>query len=132
MDFLQQLLQDKSAAMVSSLLGKAGFSAGQAEVFVPSAASSVLDAVKRRAGEASLAEIATDPGSVADGVDIAGLADQVGISREKAVSGLEAVLPIILGVLRDKAGGLGSLGSLLGGGNAAGAVSGMAGKLFGK
>ncbi len=133
MDFLKDLLEDKSATMISSLLGKAGFSAGQAEAFVPPAARSVLDAVKSRAGQAGLAELASNPEAVAGAVDIAGLADEAGISREKAASGLEAVLPIILGVLRDKAGSLGSLGSLLGGGGeAVGAISGMAGKLFGK
>ncbi len=139
MDFLKDIIQEKGADLAGGLVDKLGFSAEQAETFVPEAAGSVFDAVKENAGELDLAELASNPGPLVDKIDVGALAEKVGISSSQVTSGLGAIVPTLLSLLQEKAGGLSGLTSMLGGqglgkalGGGLGDIGGAAGKLFGK
>ena len=63
-------------------------------------------------------------------IDLGSLASESGVEASKASSGLQAMLLLLLSALQDKAGGTEGILSLLGGGSEAGALGGLAGKLF--
>lgn len=136
MDFLQDILREKGGDLAAGLVEKAGFSTEQARSFLPEAASSVFDVAKAKAGDLDLSDLAGSTESLVGGVDVGALAQKVGIDSSKASSGLQALVPMLLSALGQKAGGLSQLSSLLGGegiGKALGGatdIGGMAGKLF--
>lgn len=135
MDFIKDILAEQGSEMIGGLVSKVGLSTEQATAFVPEAASSVFDVVKDKAGDLDLSDLGSSAGSVVDGVDIGVLAQKVGINGSQAKSALAAIVPMLLGAMQQKAGGLGGLTSLLGGkgvGDAVSGLGGMAGKLFGK
>jgi len=145
LDFLQDMLKDKSGDLLARLTGGADFSPDVAEKFIPEAASATMDAVKSESANLDMADFAS-PGNVSSvmgGIDVSALADKVGISSDQTSNGLTAILPTVLGLISSKAGGAGGLGTLLGlGGGLGGALGGglggatdklkgMGGKLFG-
>ena len=124
MDLIKSLIADKGGELVSQLIDKSGFSTEQAEAFVPEAFSSVVDAVKGGANP-------EDEGGLLEQIDIGNLASKVGIDTEAASGGLSTILPMVMSLLGEKAGGLGALTSLLGGGDGiAGKLTGLAGGLL--
>jgi hypothetical protein len=126
MDLIKSLIKEKGGDLVSHLTEKAGFNAEQAEAFVPEAFTSVMDAVKGGAD-------AKDTDGLLGKIDLAGLASKVGIDSGMAKGGLTAILPMIMSLLGSKAGGLGAITSMFGGGgDVAGKLGGLAGGLFGK
>jgi hypothetical protein len=144
MDFLETILKEKSGDLIGALTSKAGYSAGEAERFVPAAGSSVVQAMKSQAGSLDLDDLqnAANLGQIMKGVDIAGLAKKVGITPEQSAKGLTAMLPLVLGFMKDHGEGLkgllgmlggadGGLGDALGGLKGAGGLKGL-GKLFGR
>ena len=133
MDFLKNILGDNTADLVSGLVDKAGFSANQAQAFVPEATSSVVDAVKG-AGDLDFSNMGAATQTVMDKVDVSALAGKVGIGAEQAQNGLGAIVPSLLQLFQEKAGGAAGIMSMLGGlgeGGIGKAVGGL-GKLFGK
>lgn len=138
MDFLKDILEEKGAELAGGLVEKLGFNADQARAFVPEAAQSVFDVAKERAGDLDFSDLTGSAGSLIDGVDTGALATKVGIDSSQAKSGLSAIVPTLLSALKEKAGGLSGLTSMLGGkdlGDALGGISsasGTIGKLFGK
>lgn len=139
MDFLKQILDEQGAELAGSLVTNLGFGAEQAQAFVPEAATSVFDAVKEKAGDLDLSDLASNAGTLVNSVDAGALAERVGIEPSQATSGLGAIVPSLLTALQEKAGGLSGLTSMLGGGEGLGKALGgipgagnLAGKLFGK
>jgi hypothetical protein len=131
MDFVKQVLSDKGGEFIRQLTGQLGFSAEQAESFVPAAIQKVLGLaqsgnldVAGLLGGLNLAEVISK-------VDTQGLASTAGIDQATATRGLESLLPGLVSALKEKAGDAGSLMSLLGEEGAGGLV-GAAGKLAGK
>lgn len=132
MDFLKDLIREKGGDMVANLMQN-GFNKEQAGSFVPEAGQSVMDALTGGDGFdledlGKLSNISALMGKI----DLGGLAAKVGIGQGQAKSGMESILPMLLGGMQEKAGALGGLASLLGGGGGLGALGGLAGKLFGK
>ncbi len=136
MDILESILDQKGGDFVSNLIGRADFSAQEAERFVPAAGSSVVSAFTARAGDLDVSDVASAGNvlKIMEGVDVSRLAGDVGITREKASAGLATFLPMLLGFIGDKhdqAGGLtGILGSLGGLDDAVDKLKGL-GKLLG-
>ncbi len=121
MDFLKNLRDENTANLVSGLVDKAGFSADQAKAVVPEAASSVVDAVK--GADIDFSSIGAASQAIVDKVDVGSLAGKVGIDTAQAQSGLGALVPNLLELVQEKAGGgEGGIGKIVGG----------LGKMFGK
>ncbi len=131
MDFLKNLLDENTAGLVSGLVDKAGFTADQATAFVPEAAGSVVDAVKGAGADLDFSNMDAVAQSVMDKVDVASLADKVGLDTNKVQSGLGALVPNLLQIAQDKAGGAAGIMSMLGEGGIGKIVGGL-GKMFGK
>lgn len=133
MDFLAGILKEHSGDLVSKLTEHAGFTEDQAERFVPEAGEAVLASLKDGGSEVDLESPATSERSIESllgGIDADALASKVGIPSEQSIGGLKAILPMLLSLISSKAGALGGLTSLMGGGER-GAASGMMGKLGG-
>jgi len=128
-EILKNLISDHGSSLMSSLT-ESGFSADQAEKFLPEAAQGMSDAISG----GGISEILSggDEGSMASALmgkmDIEGIASKAGIDSSLASNGLTALVPKVLAMLNAEGGGL---SSLLGGGGIGG-VAGMAGKLFNK
>lgn len=132
MEFIQQFMKEQGAGVVSGLVSKLGISSEQSEQFLPAAVQKILDAVK--SGGFDLGALAGGGGisSLIAKIDTAGLASEVGVDEAKASAGIEAVAPPLLASLKEKAGGVGDILSMLGsetGGLLSGAGK-FAGKLF--
>ena len=136
MNFLQDILQEKGGDLIAELTGKAGFSAEQAQNFLPEAGSSVGAAMASRASDLDMGDLtsAANIGAIMESVDIGQLASRVGVSAEQGTQGLTALLPMLLGFIGGKGAGAGGLLSLLGAGRGAGlggalgALKGLGGK----
>ena len=134
MDLLKNLLESKAGDLASGLVSKAGFSADQAKAFVPEAAGSVVNAVKG-SDKIDFTNMGTSVQAVIGRIDIASLAGKTGIGATQAKSGLAVIVPALLKLLEEKAGGAAGITSMLGGLKGAGGlgkVVGGAGKLFGR
>lgn len=128
MSILNDLMSEHGPALLSSLTDS-GFSAEQAQAFLPEAASSMSDALSD-GGVASMLGGGDESGiasEVIGKIDIEGLAAKMGMDATMAESGLSALVPKVLSLLGSQSGGL---SGLLGGG--AGGLAGLAGKLFNK
>ena len=134
MDLLKNLLGDKTSDLVSGLVSKAGFSQDQAQAFVPEAASSVVDAVKGAGGGIDFSDMGSAAQTVMGKVDVPALAGKVGIGTEQVQNGLSAILPTLLNLFQEKAGGASGIMSMLGGlgEGGLGKIAGGLGKMFGK
>jgi len=127
-DFLQGILKDKAGDLMGELTGKAGFSADQAEKFMPEAGSAVMDAMKSQASNLDLENLSA-PGNVqalTEGIDTGALASKAGLSPEQSAGGIKAMLPMLLGFIGAKSGGASGLMGML-----TGTPGGMLGKLGG-
>jgi hypothetical protein len=135
MEFIQNILTDKAGDLLGALTGDAGYTADQADTFLPEAGSAVGEAVVSQATKLDLADLASasNIGAVLGAVDVSGLANKTGVSAEQSTAGLKALIPMLLGFIGQRSQGAGGLMSLLGGGKGSGALDGlkgMAGKLF--
>ena len=133
MGIVDELISSQGGALLESLTGQAGFSAQQAEKFLPAATEQVVGQVK--GGGFDLTSLLGGDGvaSLISKLDIASLASQAGIGEALASSGLQSLVPVLLSALKGKAGGAEGILSLLGGddaGGALGAVGKLAGGLF--
>lgn len=135
MDFLESILKEKSGDLLGTLTGGAGFSAEQAEKFLPEAGSNVGQALVSKASDLDMSDLASasNIGAILGGIDVAGLARKVGVSTEQGTNGLNALLPMLLGFLGDKGKDAGGLMGLLGAGGGLadklGALKGLGGFL---
>jgi len=135
MDIVKQLLADQAGPLVEKLTGQLGFSAEQAQGFVPAAVTQLIEVVK--GGGIDLAGLlgGGDPSALVDQVDTGALAQAAGVDATKAKQGLQSIAPSILEKLGESAGGAQGLLSMLGGegaGGLLGKASGLATGLFKK
>ncbi len=112
MDILNQLMGERGGEMLSALTG-AGFSAEQAEKFLPVAGEGIGKAL----GEADVTALlgaSDDPvAGLLDKIDVSGIAARVGLDASLVETGLRSLLPQVLVALQGEGGGV---SSLLGGG----------------
>jgi len=130
MEIIKNLINEHGSTLMSTLT-ESGFTADQAQKFLPEAAQGMSDAISGGGISESLS--GGDAGDMAstimDKIDIESIASKVGIDSSLASNGLTALIPKVLAMMNTEGGGL---SSLLGGegGGVIGSVAGMAGKLF--
>ena len=130
MEILKNLISEHGASLMSTLTDS-GFTADQAQQFLPEAAQGMSDAIS----DGGISELLSggDEGGMASTImskiDIEGIASKVGIDSSLASNGLTALIPKVLAMMNAEGGGLSSLLSG-GGGGIIGRVTGMVGKLF--
>jgi len=132
MEIIKNLISEHGSTLMSTLT-ESGFTADQAQQFLPEAAQGMSDAIS--GGGISELLGGGDAGdmvsTIMDKIDIESIASKVGIDSSLASSGLTALIPKVLAMMNTEGGGV---SSLLGGegGGISGSVAGMAGKLFNK
>jgi len=105
------ILSSQGPELLKTLEG-VGFSADQAEQFLPEAGQQIAGALSGGGLENLLGS--ADIGTLLERVDVADLASKLGIDGGLVGSGLNAILPQIMEALKGEAGGiLGGLGSKL-------------------
>ncbi len=135
MDIVKQLLAEQTGPLVEKLTSQLGFSADQAQSFVPAAVAQVIEVLK--GGKLDLASLlgGADPSALIDRVDAGALARAAGVEPAQATTGLGAIAPAILEALQKQGGGAEGLLSMLGGegaGGLLGKASGLAAGFFKK
>ena len=137
---LESILKQHGGELLSAITGSSELDSAQAEQLLPPA----LDGIGQAVGGGGL-----DLGDLLGGGqgavsallgkhDVGAIAAAAGLTEGQAQSGLASLIPVVISLLGDKAGGAGGaegLLSMLGGGansDALGAIGGIAGKLFGK
>ncbi len=131
MDLVEQLLGDRVGDAIQGLVGQAGFSAEQAQGFLPVVIQKVVEAMQ--GGGLDLGALLGDASSLLSRLNAGEIATQTGVAETQATAGLEALVPVLIGALSGRSGGLDGLLSSLGGdkaGDLLGAAKGLAGKLF--
>lgn len=129
MDILGTLIKEKGGELVSTLLQQ-GFDNGSANNLLREAGSALTSALGSGKIDLSQGNLGGKAGEILGSLNIPALAASVGISPEMAKNGLTAVLPKLLQLLQDQAGGSGGIASLLGGAAKSGDLFNMAKKLF--
>jgi hypothetical protein len=135
LDIVKQLLAEQAGPLVEKLTGQLGFSAEQAQRFVPAAVAQLIEVVKGGGFDVAGLLGGGDPSALVDEVDTGALAQAAGLDATQATAGLQSIAPSILAKLGESAGGAQGLLSLLGGegtGGLLGKASGLAGGLFKK
>jgi len=137
---LESLLQDHADEFLGALTGAGGLESGEAQSLLPPA----LDGIGQAIGSGGLDLTSLLGGGGGDIVsallgrlDLAGIASAAGVDQGRAETGLASLIPVVVSLLGDKAGGAENILGMLGGGGgeagaALGALGGIAGKLFGK
>ena len=120
MDFLKNAIGGGQAGDLLSTLTQSGFSADQAKAFIPAASESVMQAASGL--DLSGGESGDIVNSLLQNVDIQGLASKVGLDANMVTTGLTALLPQLVEMLKGD-----GLSSLLSGG-----AGGLLGRLVGK
>ncbi len=135
---IEALLKEHSGELLSSLTGGAGLNASQAKDLLPPAISGIGDALK--GGGLDLSDLlGGGSGAVSKllgQLDIGAIAGAAGLDKSEARNGLTSLIPAVISLLENKAGGAAGVMSMLGGeggqSGTVGALAGIAGKLFGK
>jgi hypothetical protein len=141
---LETLLNENGTELLAALTGSGGLDANQAESLLPAALNGIGDAVS--GGGLDLGSLMGGGGegitALLGKLDIAGIASSAGLETGQAQTGLTSLIPVVLSLLGNEAGGAEGILSLLGGAGgtsdtsdtsaALGALGGIAGKLFGK
>lgn len=137
---LEQLLKDHGSELISAMTAGSPLDRSQAESLLPPAVAQIADRVQGGAGGIDLGDLlGGGSGAVSallEKLDVAGLARAAGLGETETQTGLEALIPAVLSMLGNQAGGAQGLLSMLGGSEGSadglGALGGIAGKLFGK
>ena len=132
MEILKNLISEHGPSLISTLTEN-GFTADQAQQFLPEAAQGVSGAIS----DGGISELLSGgdesviASTIMNKIDIESIASKVGIDSSQASSGLTTLIPKVLALINTEGGGL---SSLLDSGNAGGfsRIVGMARKLFGK
>lgn len=125
MDILKDIIGDKGAEILAALTEQ-GFSGDNAQSFIGECGDSIMSALNSGNVELGEGDIQAQSNSLIGNIDIASLAQKVGISSEMAQSGLGTIVPIIMSAVQDKLGDASGIMSLLGG---AAENSGVLGKI---
>jgi len=132
MEIIENLIGEHGSSLMSTLT-ESGFTADQAQQFLPEAAQGMSDAIS--GGGISELLSGGDEGDMASTImskiDIESIASKIGIDSSLASHGLTALIPEVLAMMNSGGGGLSALPGSEGGGGI-GHVAGMVGKLFNK
>jgi hypothetical protein len=112
MDLIQNFMDKESGSIISELISQ-GFSAEQANRFLPEALATLMQGLKG----ADLFGSANSDGltSLSDSVDFAALSARTGVDSSNAETGLKALIPCLIAFLKDNRGLPGLLGEQAGG-----------------
>jgi len=135
---LDQLLKEHGGEMIAAMTQGSDLDAAQAESLLPPALGQITDLVKGGGGGIDLTDLlGGGSGAVSallGNLDIAKIANAAGLDQSQTEGGLASLIPVVMSLLGDKAGGAEGLMSMLGGGGSSGggldALGGLAGKLF--
>jgi hypothetical protein len=101
MNLIYNLMDDQVASLIDRLTG-AGLDAEQAKNFLPDALKSVMDGLEQIDIQALLrADADTQVSSLMDKIDIPSLARGVGGNNNLTSSGILAIIPRVLGFLKN-------------------------------
>jgi hypothetical protein len=140
MTMLDQLLKDHGGELIAAITQKSELDASQAEGLLPPALGQITNLLKGGGGGIDPMDLlGGGSGAVSamlEKLDIAKVANAAGLDQVQAENGLASLIPVVMSLLGDKAGGADGLLSMLGGdgnsGDGLDALGGLAGKLFGK
>ena len=105
---------DRAGDAIQGLVGQAGFSTEQAQGFLPVVIQKVVELVQ--GGGLDLGALLGDGGSsLLSRLNAGEIATQTGVAESQASSGIEALVPVLLGALSSRSGGVEGLLSSLGG-----------------
>lgn len=137
---IETILKQHSSQLIGAVAAHSELDTNQAEALLPPALGNIGDVL--RGGDIDLASLLGDGGpgvgALLEKLDVGAIASQAGLEEGQARGGLAALLPLVISLLGDKAGGADGLVSMLGGltgnsqGGGLGAIGGLAGKLFGR
>jgi len=141
---LEALLKEHGGELITAVTQGSDLDASQAESLLPPALGQITDLLKGGGGGG------LDLGDLLGGgqgavsallgkLDIAQIAGAADLDEAQARGGLTSLIPVVVSLLGDKAGGVQGILSMLGGADSEasasgglGALGGIAGKLFGK
>jgi hypothetical protein len=127
MDFIKELISTRGAGMLSELMSS-GFDAGQAQRFLPEASESIMGGIKGVDLSSLLkADVSSQVAGLLGNIDIGGLASRAGVDDGLARTGLEKLIPMALGFLKDNQAMAGLMGLMDGKGDG---IAGLARGLF--
>ena len=119
MNLIYNLMDDQGSSMIEQLTA-AGLDAEQAKRFLPDALKSVMGGLEQIDVQALLgADSDTQTSSLMEKIDISSLANNLGGDNSLASNGLQAIIPRVLGFLKDNPAAA-SLMTMLGNKNKAG------------
>ena len=136
---LETILKEHGGELLGALTEGGGLDASQAEGLIPPALGGIGEALA--GGDLDLSSLLGGGGdgvaSLLGKLDIGAIAGEAGLDEGQTRGGLAALIPVVMTLLGDKAGGTDGLASMLGGlaggsEGLGGALGGLAGKLFGK
>ncbi len=137
---LETILKEHGGELLAAVTNNTSLDAGQAQGLLPPALGEIGSTIAGSGFDVS-SLLGGDGSSVASllgQLDVSAIAGQAGLDQGQAREGLTALIPVVVSLLGDKAGGADGLMSMLGGlaggdkGGAASVLGGLAGKLFGK
>ena len=127
MDFIKELISAKGAGMLSGLIST-GFSPDQAQKFLPEASESIMAAIKGVDLPSLLkADESAQTSTLLGNIDLGGLASRAGVDSTQARGGLEKLIPMAMGFLKDNDAIAGLMGLV---GGKSGGIAGLAKGLF--
>ena len=132
MEILKNLISEHGPSLMSTLT-ESGFTADQAQQFLPEAAQGISDAISGGGLSEMLSggDLGGMASTIMSKIDVESIASKTGIDSSLANNGLTSLIPKVLAMLNTEGGSLASLlGS--GGGGIIGSITGMVGKLFNK
>ena len=111
MEMIKSLISEHGASLMSTLTDS-GFSADQAQQFLPEAAQSISDAVSAGGVSGMLSsggDVDDMASTILNNIDIESIAGKVGIDSSMVSNGLTALIPQVLAMISSEGGGLSSL-----------------------
>ena len=129
MDILKNIIGDKGTEILAALTEQ-GFNGDNAQSFISECGDSIMSALSSDNIELGEGDIQTQANSLIDNIDIASLAQKVGISSEMAQSGLGTIIPMVMSAVQDKLGDASGIMSLLGGATESNSALGKIKNLF--
>jgi len=110
MDLIQDFMDKEGGSIISELTSR-GFSAEQANGFLPKALATLMLGLKGTDFTDLFGSAGSgDAASLPDSVDIAVLASRTGVDSSSAETGLNALIPRLMAFVKDKRGLSGLLG----------------------
>jgi hypothetical protein len=106
MNFIQKFFGAKSGVL-SARLKDAGFTTEQASIFLPEAASSILNAFEHKEIERIIAALEIDePKKLLHAINVNAMANNIGMTPTQVTSGFEVIMPVMAKAFKKHSGGI--------------------------